>query len=352
MRLVLFTAVTLCLLIVGCSEAPAPGKKAASPHLVEVVSASQINIAVRRERTGSLRAFREIQIFNQEEGRITALPFYEGDQVKSGQLVARLDDRLLNAERNRITAERRKAEKDLMRIRGLAKRKLAAETDLTRAETDLAVLRADEQIINTRLEYTQMQSPINGVISARLTEPGNIAERYTHLLTVSDQSKLITEVQVSELLLNKLHIGDPVTMTIDALSGLDSSAVPLSASITRIHPNLNPLTRTGTVEIALNPVPDGARPGQLARITLQTEKASRLLIPFVGLRRASEGEFVYLVNADNSIETRPVRSGLRIGDSIEILSGLSTGEYVVIRGFTGLRNGLNVSLLNAAGNRQ
>ncbi len=348
MRLLFIAVLTGLTFLSGCSDDQPANKKTAAVHLVEAVPTRLANVAVLRERTGSLRAFREIQIFNQEEGRITALPYYEGDTVQAGDLLARLDDRLLLAERNRISAERKKAEKDLMRIRDLAKRKLAAETDLTRAETDLAVLRADEQIINTRLEYTQIDSPIDGIISARLTEPGNIAERYTHLLTVSDQSRLITEVQVSELLLNKLHLGDPVTMTIDALT-VAAQAEPLQASITRIHPNLNPLTRTGTVEIALSPVPPGARPGQLARITLQTEKSERLLIPFVALRRSSEGEFVYLVDDQLKVESRPVRTGLRIGDDIEVLAGLSADEKVVIRGFTGLRNGLEVSLLQPSG---
>jgi len=346
MRTLIPVIITALSILAGCSEDQTSAKKAPSVHLVEAVPARLENIAVLRERTGSLRAFREIQIFNQEEGRITALPYYEGDTVQAGDLLAQLDDRLLLAERNRISAERKKAEKDLMRIRDLARRKLAAETDLTRAETDLAVLRAEEQIINTRLEYTRINSPIAGIVSARLTEPGNIAERYTHLLTVSDQSRLITEVQVSELLLNKLHLGDPVTMTIDALS-VAARTEPLQASITRIHPNLNPLTRTGTVEIALNPVPEGARPGQLARITLQTEKSERLLIPFVALRRSTEGEFIYHVDNQLKIESRPIRTGLRIGDDIEVLAGLTENEQVVIRGFTGLRNGLEVSLLNA-----
>jgi membrane fusion protein (multidrug efflux system) len=309
--------------------------------LVEIASVNIKHTAIERVRTGTLRSNQEIQIFNQEEGRITQLPFYEGDTVKKGDVLARLDDRLLQAQLSRTRALRNKAEKDLQRIKGLAKKNLTAQAELTRVETDLAVARADEQALLTRLDYATIRSPIDGMISERLSEPGNIAERYTHLLTISDQTSLITEVTVSELLINKLQVGDKVALQIDALD-LNNK---LSASIHRIHPDLDPLTRNGIVEIRLNPVPKGGRPGQLARVTLRTQETQRKLIPFIALRRDSSGEYVFVV--DNGIAKRvSVVSGLRIETDIEIWEGLQEHQQVVVRGFTNIRNDKPVTIVN------
>lgn len=336
----------LCIVLSSCSKPEANQAKKKKEHLVQIVAASKVSTSIERERTGTLRAHQDIHIYSQEEGSITFLPFYEGDRVKAGDMVARLDDRLLKAQFKRAQALRSKAEKDLKRIRGLAKRKLAAEIELTRVETELAVAQADEQLLATRLDYTQIRAPIDGVISERLTEQGNIVESYSHLLTISDQSSLITELNVSALLINKLHLGDAVSMTIDALAGGQDLAEPfVKGKITRIYPTLNPVTRTGIVEIALSPVPKGALPGQLARVKLKTQEAIRLLIPFAALRRSSQGEYVYIIGDDNRAEIRPVVSGLKIGEQIEILRGLEEGERIVTRGYTNLRNGTQVKVI-------
>ncbi len=332
------------LSLLGCSDAPAPQKRTPKPHLVEVVSAQRAVLAVERERTGTLRAQQEIQVFNQEEGRITSLPFYAGDRVRAGDVVARLDDALLRAQLARTQALRRKAGKDLARIGELIDKRLTAQTELTRAETELAVARADEQMLLTRLAYTTVRAPIAGVISQRLSEPGNIAERYTHLLTISDQRTLITEVAVSELLINKLRQGDNVAVSIDALG----SEAGLQGVITRIYPNLDPVTRTGTVEIGLDSPPPGARPGQLVRVRLRTQASERLLIPFSALRRSVDGEYLFTLDETQQVVKTTVVTGLRIGEQVEILSGLAPGSQVVTRGFTNLRAGMSVKQVDAA----
>ena len=201
----LFAAI---LSLTGCErDKPAPTVQI-KPHLVEVVSAELKDISVSRERNGSLKAIQEIQIFNQEEGQIAALPFFEGDRVEKGQVIARLDDRLLRSQLTRAQALTRKAATDLAQIKDLVARKLTTQNELTRIETELAVAKAEEEALQTRLSYFVIRSPITGVVTLRNSEPGNIAERYSHLMTIADQQTLITEVQLSELLLNNLQEGD------------------------------------------------------------------------------------------------------------------------------------------------
>jgi membrane fusion protein (multidrug efflux system) len=332
----------LLLTTLGCSEKAVEVIKPKKDHLVEVVTAQLQTLAIERERTGTLQAKQDIEIFNQEEGRIITLPFYAGDTVNKGDIVARLDDRLLRSQLVRTQALRLKAEKDLKRISGLANKQMTAQIELTRVETELAVAKADEQTLKTRLDYSTIVAPIAGVVSQRLSEQGNIAERYTHLLTISDQTTLTTQVTISELLINKLSKGAAVDISIDALQ----LQQPIIAFIDRIHPNVDPVTRTGIVEIVLSPVPQGARPGQLARVTLRSQKSERLLIPFAALRRSTEGEYVFIVDQQQQAQKTSVITGLNIHGQVEILKGLSVGQQVISRGFTNLRSHKTVVIVS------
>ncbi len=344
---VLLLVITATMLMTSaCTEQTAPAEKVAKPHLVEIIIAQSQTLTIQRERNGTLTALREIQIYNQEEGQITSLPFYENDMVKKGNIVAKLDDRLLRAQLERTQALRRKAEQDLLRFKNLAAKGLTPQTEITRVETELAVAKADEHALLTHLDFTVIRAPISGIVSERQSEQGNIAERYSHLLTLSDQSSLITEVAVSELLINKLHVGDKPQLSIDALYDPTSIDPPLHGTITRIYPNLDPFTRTGTVEITLTPVPIGARPGQLVRVTLKTEQAKRLLIPFTSLRRSTQGDYVFTIDSEQKAQITPVVTGLNVNDQIEIVSGLSEGTAVVVRGYTNLHVDKAVTVVN------
>ncbi|WP_455219484.1 efflux RND transporter periplasmic adaptor subunit, partial [Kaarinaea lacus] len=220
-------------------------------------------------------------------------------------------------------------------------KKLVSDEELSRIETALQVAKADEEILATRLSYTVIKSPITGIVSARHTEPGNIAERYTHLLTISDPTSLVTEVTLSELLISKLSVNDGVDVSIDALG--DQT---FKGRISRIHPNLDPVTRRGTVEVELKPVPQGARPGQLCRIRLHTQAAERLVIPFNALRRDQKGEYVFAIDEQGKVKRKPVVGGLRIGEQLEILKGLDEGQQVVTKGFLDLADGKKVKVVS------
>jgi membrane fusion protein (multidrug efflux system) len=328
----------LLLAIGACQEAPQPSAaKGERVHLVETATVRSDSLSVVRTRTGTLRALREVQVFTQEEGRITALPFYAGDRVKQGEVVVRLDDTLIRAQLSRATATRKQADQNLTRLEELRTRKLVSEDEYARAITQLEVAEADERVLDIRLGYMTIRSPIAGVISARLSEPGNVVERHDHVLTISDPSSLVTELPVSELILPRLRVGDRARVRIDALGDQVYEGL-----ITRIYPTLDPVSRRGTIEVELQPVPEGAAPGQLCRVELATRAAQRRVIPFSALRRDEESEYVFVLDADGKAQRVNVKSGLRLAEKIEITEGLEDGQQVITRGFLGLTSGKKV----------
>jgi membrane fusion protein (multidrug efflux system) len=317
---------------------PRAGEKAKSPaHLVELVTVSEETLSVTSVRTGSLRHRRKVRIYNQEEGRVTRLPYYEGDQVQAGDILLELDQDLLMAELEKAIAVRRETKANLERLRGLRENRMVAENEYLRASTAYEVAKAEHRVLETRLGYTRVTAPFSGVVTARMVEPGDIVPRHSLVMSLADPSSLVTDLTVSELLIPHLHTGDTVRVRIDAL-GADEHP----GNILRVHPELDARTRQGRVEIELSPVPPGARAGQFARVAFDTRAFNRMVIPFAALRRDRDGEFVYRMQADRTVRRVDVRSGQRLAQRVEVLEGLSVGEQVVLKGFLGLTDGKQV----------
>jgi len=338
--LVLISAVLVAACGEATSNSAAPAPRA---HLVELATASRGQLAVDADRAGSLRALREVRIVNQEEGEVTAVTVREGDRVRRGQVLVRYDDRILQAQLDKAVATLKQAELDHERNKQLIARGFIGADALSRSETALEIARAEQRLLATRVQNLTLEAPFAGVIAERRVEPGGVTPEHTHLLTLIDPSTLITDVAVSELVLPYLQVGDPAGVRIDALGDTLHGG-----KIVRIHPAIDPSSRTGRIEVALDPVPPGARAGQFCRVVLSTGNRDQLLVPLAALRRDARGEFVFVFE-DGVVRRADVTSGLRLVDRVEIRSGLTSGTQVVIKGFIGLAPGQRVKPVEAPG---
>jgi RND family efflux transporter MFP subunit len=207
----------------------------------------------------------------------------------------------------------------------------------------VAVAEAQVRLLETRLAYTVITAPFDGLITERLVEPGDFVAKNTQLLTVADPASLIAEVPVSELVLPQLSVGDPALIRIDALAG---TSIP--GSILRIHPTLSETGRQATVEVEPRSIPEGARAGQFVRVSFSGDRVPRLLVPFRALRQDRDGAFVWIVDAEGKAARRQVETGVRVSDEIEILRGLDDGDTLITRGFLGLAVGDEVRVVESS----
>lgn len=295
-------------------------------------------------RTATLRAWREVRLSSEEEGRLEYLPHYPGDLVAQGEELLRLDQSMLGAQLSKARAQREQAELDLRRLDRLQANRLVAEDELARARTVLQVAQAEEALLRTRLSNTRLHAPFAGVITARLAEPGDVLGRFSHVLTLSDLSLLRAELSLSEGILPSLSIGDEVALRLD-------SGEAFSAEILRIHPTVDALSRQGMVELKIASPSPQLRPGQLVRVELQLRPMPRTIIPYAALRRDIEGEYVFMVDEERTIHRVAVSSGIQLGEWVAITDGLSAGQKVVQSGFLGLSEGMTVRLPNRDGQR-
>ena len=315
---------------------PAKGERAV---VVESVTAERRPVALALERPGTLVHRRRLRVHNQEAGRIERLPFYEGDRVRRGDLLLAMDDRLLRSELRKAQADLELKHHRLKRLEKLQGQNAASADEVAEARTEEAVAQAEVERLRTRLSYTQVRAPFDGLITERLAEPGDAVPAHRHLLTLADPDSLVIRFRVTAEVLAELTAGHPLEIF------LDDRAWP--ARILRTFPTLDPVSRLGQVEARFDERPPKARAGQLVRVRLRTPARPRLLIPLRALRLDRQGEYVYSIR-DGRAHRQAVRAGRTFGDQVEILEGLEPGQILVSRGFLGLENGAKVTISSPA----
>ncbi len=338
---VLILSILTSLLLTGCEDKPAV-KKHPNKTLPNV-TVTQVKRELLNHKimvTGTLEPVRTVRFYNQVQGMLQELPFREGDRIKKGQLLARLDDTIVRAEYNKAKATLKQSKLDYARLEKLATNNLTSKELLTRAKTKVLLDTAEYNLQKKRLSYTRITAPWDGIISERKAQPGDVLPLHTHFLSLIDTSSLIVKVAISELYLSNIRQGDKIHFVIDALG-----PEVWSGSILRIHPLINPATRKGIIEVSLKPVPDGAKPGQLTRIHFFTPKENVLVIPVSAIRYDQKGAYVYVLKADQTIERSNIRTGKKYPQLIEVLEGLKEGNKVISKGLFGLRPGKKVNPL-------
>ena len=340
----LLTAFIFMLILAGCEQETIKKKRSVRP--LPVVEAATVELQSLNHQfivSGTLEAIRTIHFFNQAEGLLKELPFHEGDKVQQDQLLARLDNTIIKADYDKAEATLKQASADYKRLEKLAPSNLTSKELLTRARTKVALDQAEYQLQKQRLSYTEIHAPWDGIISERLVEPGDVLALHSHFMSLIDTSSLIVKVPVSELSLNKINLSRPIIFSIDSLG-----KKTWSGNVLRTHPHVNPTTRKGVIEVELSPVPSGARPGQLARVHLLTEKENVLVIPLSAVRYDQHGAYVFTLTTTADNEQKITRSNIVTGNKypqlIEVIEGLQAGARIVKKGLFGLSSGKKVKV--------
>lgn len=327
----------------GTATTGAAAKKSAKKaHLVEVTRAAAAVVSSSSNWHGSLDYNKRVNIFNQEKGRITYFPFREGDTVKAGAVLMRMDDRLLRAERGKLVAQIRQARTDRTRIQRLVKQQHISADELDRASTQLAVYEAEQKLLDIRIGYFEIKAPFSGVITERLVNEGDAVTENSHLLTLSDEDSLTARVQVSESMLSSISTAMAATVVIP------STGDKHPGSIARIYPKLHPTTRQATVEITFNDVPKHLFSGQSVLAEIAGVRKKRILVPLAALKRDAEGEHVFLLKDDGKAYRQAVNSAAYYEGQVEITQGIDAGDTVITKGFLGLSNGKQVKIAGQA----
>ncbi|HSA56814.1 MAG TPA: efflux RND transporter periplasmic adaptor subunit, partial [Gemmatimonadaceae bacterium] len=168
---------------------------------------------------GILEPLRTVGVNAQLAGVVLSVSAEEGSRVREGQVLAELDVRELEAQARSAEASLRLAQSTFDRSDQLFKQQIITAAEFERDRAALESARATQEQLQTRLGYARVAAPTTGIVTEKRIEAGDVVSNQTRLFTISDVSMLVTRVQVSELEVTSLGVGDSVHLTVDALGG-------------------------------------------------------------------------------------------------------------------------------------
>lgn len=346
-----FPILVVAALVVAACGKPAPSApvEKARPVVVTAVSRQDVQSVVTAvARTGPVI---EAWMTAEVGGRVLSVA-REGAFFSKGALILEVDAERASAIRDAGRARIARAAEELAQRRRTFERldRLASEGAVSREERDaaasavaiaesaVAAERAGERDLAAAAARHRVIAPFDGWVLERGVEVGEVIGPSARALRFGDLATLEIEARVPEADAMNVERGDSVVVRFEAVPG-----ETFTASVDRIDRALDPLSRTAGVVLRL-PNPGARLPaGLMARVAIRARvRPGALAIPTAAILTGPEGDYAWVVIGDRS-ERRAIRVGLRGGDSVEILEGLSDGELVVIRGEEVLMPGALVS---------
>lgn len=316
-------------------------KKAAQTQVVEEVapSVSVVEVSSREvpqtaTYTSTVQPYVKNNIVPQMAGRITKINAEIGDFVKKGQVLAEID----KAQLQQAQLQLHNQEVELERLRALYDAGGLSKSDLDAIELSYNVTKTQ---VDNLLENTVLCSPIDGVVTARNYDAGDMYSMSMPIYTVEQIKPVKLLVAISESEYSKVKKGDTVEITADALPG-----TVFTGRIDKIYPTIDPSTRTFTAEVVVRNDNSRLRPGMFARVEVNFGSNNNVVIPDVAVvKQQGSGErFVYILNQDGTVNYQKVTLGRRMGAEYEVLDGVPSGAKVVTGGQIRLKDGVKVTV--------
>jgi multidrug efflux system membrane fusion protein len=340
-----------------------------------------------RPAVGNVESCLTVAVKSQVGGEITQVFFQEGDFVKKGDQLFSIDSRTYQGQVNQIQAnlardqavlaqsesnlardqaQEKYAQATVARYASLFQRDLVTkemmEQARANAEALAAAMRADTAAIQSAraaieatkaalenakvmLGYAVIRSPLNGRTGSLDAKQGSVVSPNTTLMTINQIEPMDVTFSVPEARLKAIRKSQAVTVTTQ-----DDPASPQSGHVTFIDNTVDPTTGTIRIKGTFPNTNHSLWPGQFVRVILRIATLpNALVIPKQAVQTGQEGQYVFVVKADHTVESRPVVAGQQVGEEIIIQSGLAEGEIVVVEGQFRLAPGSRVQLIETPG---
>jgi membrane fusion protein, multidrug efflux system len=347
------------------AQAQSPAPPPAVP--VGVTQAKLQDVPVDLRGLGTVQAFNTVEIKAQVNGTLIAIPVQEGQEVHQGDIIAQVDPRPYQAALDQASAQRaedvaqlQSAQLDLQRYTNLAKQQFAPvqQVDDQRATVNklAAAIQADTAAIETaqiNLGYCTIRSPINGRVSFRQTDVGNLIEvaNQTGIVSITQDKPISVIFTLPEADLPRIQQAmTKSALPVMAFSSDDKTKLGDGQLLT---PNNAIDTATGTIQLKATFANDNDTlwPGEFVNSRVRVDVLHQAVtVPVAAIQHGPNGLFVYAVKSDHTVEQQDVQVAYQNDDTAVISKGMSGGETVVLTGQSRLAPGARVAINN--GNSQ
>jgi len=299
---------------------------------VEVTAARHRLIREEISAVGTLRAAESVMLRPEIAGRIDKIRFHDGQVVRAGDMLFELDATVLGAEVEQARAELDLARSNVRRTRELANQRFVSARSLDEAESSMRVLEAKLKLAQARMSKTRLKAPFDGVLGLRKVSVGDYVEVGADLVLIEDLSSMQVDLRLPERFLGAIEPGQTILLTLDAYP-----EASLRARLVAIDAQVDAGGRALLVRGRLETNDTKLRTGMFARARLVTgESPDAVVIPEEALVVGADESHVFLVDGEHARRV-PVRTGRRTAGLVEVVSGLSAGDRVVVAGHLKLR---------------
>lgn len=288
--------------------------------------------------TASLLPDEEVDLAFETSGKVVEISFDEGTRVKQGALLAKINDRPLQAQLLKLQAQKKLIEEREFRQRQLLDRDAISRESYDQVATELQSLEADIMLLQARIDETELRAPFSGTVGLRMISEGAFASTQTPIVRLVKNSPLKIEFSVPERYSGEIEPGFPIHFTVDGYPEA------FEAKVYAIDPKVDMNTRTIIVRALYNNSNEELKPGRFASVrAILSQINNTISIPTEALIPEMEGEKVYVLKDGKAIERR-VSTGLRTESHIQIRNGLQFGDTLLTTAILQLREGLPVQL--------
>lgn len=330
-------ALLLTVGLAGCHKAP-EAPEAAPPLPTAQVRTQTVSAEKQtafEEVVGTIRPRLQASLEAKVSGRIERMDVRLGQAVKSGDLLAALDVREIQAKLDQAQAVREQAKRDLERYTTLLRQEAVTQAEFDAVEARQRVAEAGVIEAQTMLDYAQVRAPFDGVVTRKMADVGDLAGPGRAILRLEDPTRLQVEADVPEALVNRITTNAILRVQIP------TEARTLEATVDEISPTADPGSRTFRVKLDLPPT-DGLRSGQFGRLLVPVEERVTTRVPKSAVTVRGQMELAFVVT-NGVARMRLVKTGRDFDQEIEVLSGLEPNETVVVEGAETLRDGQPVA---------
>ena len=382
-------------LFLSCGSKEDSSKTAPVPQKVKIEKALVSSVEDTYEAMGAVRSKTISVLSSKVLGRIISIHVREGDRVKAGQLLVEIDDREMKAQLQKSQAGLKEAQyaldeiekairageaekkaadarlalasSTLDRFKNLFERRSVSSQEFDEVQTKNTAAKADADQASERLQaliakksqiiaridqakadtanaeaflsHARILSPIDGIVTTKPADIGQMAAPGTPLLSVEDEGHYRLEALVEESLIGRIRLGDPVSVSLDALS-----QKPMPGQVSEIVPALDPASRSYIIKIDLR-APDSStlfRSGLFGKARFNTGTKQVLTVPVQSVLERGQLTFVYVVDPAKIAHMRLIQTGKPYDDRVEVLSGLSEGDQVIVEPLSAVKDGAAV----------
>jgi membrane fusion protein, multidrug efflux system len=288
--------------------------------------------------TGSLLPDEEVDLAFETSGKVVGIYFEEGRKVKKGALMAKINDKPLQAQLLKLQAQKKLVQEREFRQRQLLDRDAISRESYDQVATELQAIEADIMLVEARIAETELRAPFDGVVGLRMVSEGAFATTQTNIVRLVKTNPLKIEFSIPERYAGEIAPGFPITFQVDGFPN------PFEAKVYAIDPMIDINMRTIIVRALYPNTHDELKPGRYVSITARlSEIENAVSIPSEALIAEMEGEKVFIYENGKAKEVK-VSIGLRTESHVQIRSGLHFEDTLLTTAILQLREGLPVQL--------